>query len=105
VATLLPPGDGDAAVLVEQAGPGLLRFVASGPIGAGPDRDLELWVLPTGAARPVSLGVLPHAGRVVPVAWHGAARLLVSREPMGGSPTGQPTGPVVYQGTLASRAD
>jgi anti-sigma-K factor RskA len=28
--------------------------------------------------------------------------LAVSLEPEGGSPTGQPTGPVLYQGQLAS---
>jgi anti-sigma-K factor RskA len=31
------------------------------------------------------------------------AQLLVSQEPKGGSPTGLPTGPVLYGGTIATR--
>jgi anti-sigma-K factor RskA len=50
----------------------------------------------------VSLGVLPQAGaalvklNAVQLAAIGGARnFAVSREPLGGSPTGQPTGPVL----------
>lgn len=73
-----------------------------------PGRSLELWAIkPDG--KPISLGVLPAGGngRVnlsedqqalldTPIA------LAVSLEPQGGSPTGQPTGPVLYQGQLAA---
>ena len=66
-------------------------------------RDYELWALPRGGA-PVSLGVLPYGGsswrRALTSAQRralsSADRLAVSVEPPGGSPTGQPTGAVVY---------
>ena len=74
-----------------------------------PTRALELWVIAPGG-KPVSLGLVPSSGKgriqlsqeqqallAAPVT------LAVSLEPQGGSPTGQPTGPVLYQGALASR--
>jgi anti-sigma-K factor RskA len=68
------------------------------------DKDLELWALAEGATKPVSLGVLPESGRYrVPADRLGRRehlQLLVSLEPKGGSPTGQPTGPVLYGGAL-----
>lgn len=56
---------------------------------------------------PVSLGLLPSQGEAVlsvsaqalPLLERGAP-LAVSIEPPGGSPTGQPAGPVAYQGKL-----
>jgi anti-sigma-K factor RskA len=64
--------------------------------------DYELWALPKGAA-PVSLGVLPAAGastRTLTVmqkqALARSIQVAVSIEPLGGSPTGQPTGTVLY---------
>jgi anti-sigma-K factor RskA len=105
VATLLPTGPSNVAILVELPRPGHLRFVASGAFSAGDNHELELWVLPTGASHPTSLGVLPKSGREIAMNWHGPAALLVSMEPMGGSPTGQPTGPVVYKGALETIRD
>jgi len=70
------------------------------------DRDAELWVIPKGG-RPVSLGVIARdrPTRVALGARRGLlapdAILAVSLEPIGGSPTGQPTGPVVAQGTIS----
>jgi anti-sigma-K factor RskA len=68
--------------------------------------DYELWALPKGAA-PVSLGVLPAAGatsRILTVQQKQALALsnevAVSIEPLGGSPTGQPTGAVLYVAKL-----
>lgn len=72
-----------------------------------PGKSFELWALPGAGAPPVSLGLLPSQGeatlpvsaRALPLLKGGAA-LAVSIEPAGGSPTGQPTGPVAYQGKL-----
>ncbi len=74
--------------------------VSPGPVADG--RSLELWALPEGAQRPVSLGVLPRTGRVVPPSdfTRPHTQLLVSLEPAGGSPTGLPTGPVLWGGVL-----
>ena len=71
-----------------------------------PGKSYELWMLPVGG-KPVSLGLLPAAGRVelvlhdeLPGRLLTAAGMAVSLEPEGGSPTGQPTGPVIYQAVL-----
>lgn len=72
------------------------------------DRSLELWAIPADG-KPISLGVIPAGGKgkvelsEVQKALIGKPiALAVSLEPKGGSPTGQPTGPVLYQGTLAA---
>jgi anti-sigma-K factor RskA len=67
----------------------------------------ELWMLPGGDAPPVSLGLLPAAGnRALPLDAQAHAvlavtpTLAVSLEPAGGSPTGAPTGPVLFTAPL-----
>lgn len=69
-------------------------------------RDFELWVI-DGQQPPMSLGVIP-SGANVHLAVDEAIRshiasgavFAISLEPAGGSPTGQPTGPVVAAGDL-----
>lgn len=71
------------------------------------DKVFELWMLPAGD-QPRSLGLLPVTGGEVhtqiPPGLLAVLRntegLAVSIEPIGGSPTGLPTGPVVYQASL-----
>jgi anti-sigma-K factor RskA len=75
----------------------------------------QLWL--TAPRGPRSLGLLPLAGRkVIPEipalvarligadAGTDAARLVVSREPEGGSPAMQPSGPIVFRAAIASVA-
>jgi len=71
-----------------------------------PGKAYELWMLPAGGP-PVSLGLLPATGQTEVALGPGqgsrlttAAGIAVSLEPEGGSPTGLPTGPVVYQAVL-----
>ena len=66
------------------------------------DKSYELWILPGGGGNPVSLGVLPRTGGLhrqlsdtQRTLLAGAAQVAVSIEPLRGSPTGLPTGPVV----------
>lgn len=76
----------------------------SGERGVG--KDFELWMI-EGKTAPVSMGVIP-AGQTARMAVTPAVQeklaqgavLAVSLEPAGGSPTGQPTGPVVAAGDL-----
>jgi anti-sigma-K factor RskA len=83
-----------------------LRVTTVNPRPAPAGRSYELWMLPNGAA-PVSLGLIPDAGSAT-LALSAAqltvlgntATLAVSVEPAGGSPTGQPTGPVIYTAPL-----
>jgi anti-sigma-K factor RskA len=66
----------------------------------------ELWAIAPHAARPVPLAVIPANGALrlaaLPKAVVNGAALAISIEPTGGSPTGIPTGPVVYAGVLRS---
>lgn len=72
----------------------------------GATQDLELWAIPKGGGAPVSVGVVrqdsmetqlkltkPHWSRI-----QGAEKFAISFEPKGGSSTGQPSGPIMYQG-------
>lgn len=82
---------------------GQIKLTAMTAIERPTNRDLELWALPKGAAKPIPMGVIPASGVMV-VPGHDMPmdqlQLLVSLEPKGGSPTGAPTGPVLYGGTL-----
>ncbi len=99
VAVLAPAGS-TLAVLVVVSGPGGSLLVRpSGAVTVAAGKDLQLWALAAGATKPASLGVLPAGGRTVAGVAAGT-QLLVSLEPKGGSPTGLPTGPVVYGGLL-----
>lgn len=72
-------------------------------VGADPAHSHELWMIAPNAP-PRSLGVLSPGGPVqvvvTPDMLAGGTGLAISREPVGGSPTGQPTGPVVGTGEL-----
>jgi anti-sigma-K factor RskA len=69
-------------------------------------RDFELWLI-EGENAPESLGVIPVGETLhLPLSEEARAKLgrggllAVSLEPQGGSPTGQPSGPVVAAGDL-----
>ncbi|WP_213878544.1 anti-sigma factor [Pseudomonas sp. dw_358] len=71
------------------------------------DHSLELWVIPANGV-PVSLGVVPTQGKGKVLlderqqALLGSAvTIAITQEPKGGSPSGKPTGAVLYKGVLA----
>jgi len=73
------------------------------------NKDLELWCYMKESDRPWSMGVLARKEEtILPLDehdWKTMAKtrsLAISVEPMGGSPTGSPTGPVMYQGNFVS---
>ena len=60
----------------------------------------ELWII-VGNAPPVSLGVIPAGGETIALPGAAAGAILaVTLEQPGGSPTGQPQGPIVAKGAL-----
>jgi anti-sigma-K factor RskA len=78
-----------------------LTIEVVGPVPPAAGKSYELWALPHGGA-PVSLGLLPAAGNAERklsksqrAALLAAEKVAVSVEPLGGSPTGSPTGPIV----------
>ena len=80
--------------------------VTVGSVEAG--RSLELWAIPADGI-PVSLGVIPDNGKGRVELNESQRKLLgtqttmaITLEPKGGSPSGKPTGPVLYKGQLAS---
>ena len=100
VAALVPYGSQAAAYIAQLQPDGSLRLTALRPVSVASGKDLELWALPPGATRPVALGVLPASVRVPATIPGDGTQLMISLEPAGGSPTGLPTGPVLYAGTL-----
>ncbi|MCJ2035678.1 anti-sigma factor domain-containing protein [Methylobacterium sp. J-068] len=112
------PGDGDGRYLavVNSGGeaPALLVSIDTRagtarvrPVGAQAPagHSLELWYVGAGQA-PKTLGLVGTGAHGVTLPVKADAQALtagsfaVSVEPEGGSPTGQPTGPVVYSGRL-----
>lgn len=66
------------------------------------NKSLELWYVAAGKP-PKSMGVVRKDGERMPMVSNmdvNGASFAVSVEPMGGSPTGSPTGPIVYKGAL-----
>ncbi|MHB9841710.1 anti-sigma factor [Paraburkholderia terrae] len=68
------------------------------------NQSTEMWVIPLGA-KPISLGVIDtqrptvvHVAQAQLQGFGPQTTLAVSLEPHGGSPTGQPTGPVLAAG-------
>lgn len=102
VAVVTSAGDLPALIVSvdTKAGTARVRPVAAqAPAG----RSLELWYVGPGAA-PRPLGLLEGEAtrlRLPPEAGRGGDGVIaVSVEPPGGSPTGQPTGQVIYTGKL-----
>ena len=100
LAALAPAGSQSGLFLAMARPDGTLVLRAVSAVSVPQGRDLQLWSLPEGATVPASLGVLPSDGKQVQASPAAGGRLLVSLEPAGGSPTGAPTGPVVYSGRL-----
>lgn len=103
VAFLHVPSD-PTPVWLATAGRDGLTLQAVGNHPAPSDRDLQLWTIPASGGRPEPLGVISASGRLVvpgpPAGVTAGATLAISVEPKGGSPTGQPTGPVAFVGTI-----
>ena len=110
VAALAGTG-GQPSFLAAVNAPGTNLTVVPAALVAGADaqHSVELWLLPAGDPTPRALGLI-EASRPVRLdvpreltpRLTAEAALAVSIEPLGGSKTGMPSGPVVASGKLAS---
>jgi anti-sigma-K factor RskA len=107
-----------AVLQAEGPGPAFLASIdlAKGSIsvrtvGAAPQpgKSYELWAVGGGRDKPQSLGVIDASFRIpasklgkIDPAVLGDTLFAVSLEPEGGSPTSQPTGPVMFTGKLVA---
>jgi anti-sigma-K factor RskA len=118
VKTPSPPSAGQYVALLQQ-GAGSPAFILTvdavtqnftvRKVGAQPEpgKSFELWVVSDKLQRPRSLGVIGSSDFTARPVLSGydsdlvnKATYAVSLEPEGGSPTGAPTGPIVYTGKL-----
>lgn len=100
---IVQSGVNDPLWMVRESGPDrLLKLRSVAASAADPGKDYELWIVPE-SGQPLSLGVIPVGG-VYQVTLTDEARtalsksrtLAISLEPIGGSPTGAPTGPILH---------
>ena len=103
VAVLRAPRQ-DAPAWVATAGGQGLQIRAVDHLVPPASRIYQLWAIEPGSSRPRSLGVIPVGGNLTihAAALRDKSTLAISVEPVGGSPTGQPTGPVVFSGALVA---
>jgi anti-sigma-K factor RskA len=108
IAQLSGPGDSARLSAALSADRTTLELRASRPVIAGPAQSYELWLIPAEGGAPVSLAVLGSLDAKLTLPAQQAARLTrgaklaVSVEPAGGSPTGAPTGPVLFAGAIGA---
>lgn len=95
-----------ALIATALRGETFLTIKSVGNAAPGTGKVFELWALPQAGA-PQALGVIPSGnvarvplGNPVDERLSNIPSLAVSVEPPGGSPTGQPTGPVLYSGSI-----
>ena len=105
--TVLLSSRDQPAWLVEAEPGGALRLAAVNRQPVPSDRVMQLWALPQGATAPTSLGLIsPEAGQysvsTTAVRPEPGMLIEITLEPPGGSPTGRPTGPVLFIGRLSA---
>jgi len=103
VSMILPSAPGVGGWMIQLHSNGQIEANAQGALSHTLDQDFELWALPEGSKRPLPLGLLQQNNRTVLNAGNvprGKFQLLVSLEPKGGSPSGLPTGPVMFAGNV-----
>ncbi|QIE56467.1 hypothetical protein G5B40_13955 [Pikeienuella piscinae] len=96
VAVVTADDGGQAGLIIQfDTGTGIATVI---PVTAPPSgKSYEIWTVPAGATRPVSLGLLPQDAVAIKGIDAAPDQLFaISLEPEGGSPTGQPTEPLYH---------
>jgi len=101
---VLQGDDATPGAIIEAFADGSVRLVPLRAIDVPPGRALQVWTLWDRARGPVPLGVMPRAeqrrlarGDNLPMPID-KQLYEITLEPASGSPTGRPTGPVLYKG-------
>ncbi|MTE01449.1 anti-sigma factor [Paracoccus sp. YIM 132242] len=109
VIAVLVDGAGTPTAVIEDFGASDARIRFVGSIAVPEGRQMQVWTLPSAETGPVSLGLLMDATgadldppRLPPPA--DGQLYEITLEPVGGSPTGRPTGAILAKG-LAARQD
>ncbi|WP_439575151.1 anti-sigma factor [Phreatobacter sp.] len=103
VAILTAPNTNEAGAIVEAFADGRIRVVPLRPIEVPEGRTLQVWTLWDRQVGPRSVGLMAQA-RQQDYRTTGMPRPVrdqlyeITLEPAGGSPTGRPTGPILYVG-------
>jgi anti-sigma-K factor RskA len=105
-AVLVPPTGGAPSWLAAAGANGSVQFKPLQQIAVAQGKDLELWGLPDGEKVPKPLGLITPDGRTItlPASMHAPMEIMVSLEQKGGSSTGLPQGPVLWQGHMGPLA-
>jgi anti-sigma-K factor RskA len=94
------------AWVVEADPSGRLHLASVTPRRLEEGRAMQLWSLAPGETAPTSLGLIPPEGRLTVntggVRPEPGMLIEISLEPPGGSPTGRPTGPIIFIGRLTA---
>lgn len=107
VAVLNAPNGGEAGAIVEAFADGRIRVVPLRAIPVPEGRVLQVWTLWDRQVGPRSVGLMERA-QARDYATSGMPRPVdqqlyeITLEPAGGSPTGRPTGPILYVGRGAT---
>jgi anti-sigma-K factor RskA len=103
VIAILMNAEGEPVVMIEDFGNDTAKVTPLVDVAVPGDRSLQLWTLPTADMGPVSLGVLDGwntatvSGPELPGPQE-EQLYEITLEPLGGSPTGRPTGPILGKG-------
>lgn len=103
VIAILMDAAGEPVVMIEDFGNDTAKVVPLSDVSVAADQSLQLWTLPSKDTGPVSLGVL-DGWRTATVDGPDLPGPLeeqlyeITVEPLGGSPTGKPTGPILGKG-------
>ncbi len=106
IAVLLDGDRPGAVVEVFADGRATLMPISNIPVPLG--RALQVWTLPSKERGPVSVGLMPQA-QTLPLTLSTVPQpqpdqlFEITLEPEGGSPTGRPTGPILFKGNTARR--